>query len=384
MLQQDNLAMASTPCSVVRQKESLPRVASLDGLRGVSIWAVMLAHASSHFPQTILHEHLLHTVLAELSYFGVTVFFVISGFLITSLLMKEYRHSYRVDLRRFYHRRAVRILPAGILYIGVVLAFGGATRLQAAYALTFTTSFFFEHAYVPLQQLWSLSVEEQFYLLWPLVFMLGVRAAKRSGWAVMLLCPILRLFLQHWGYSQTEHLAPAIADSVAAGCLLSLYREEVRAFVVRYLVSGTSFFLLCVTSLVTSEIVFRWKLVTLWGLVPCMIALIISAAIERRDHILNRGPLVWSGLLSYSLYLWQQPFLVLGGPLNFLSVRLVAIFTAAYLSYRFVEQPALRLLRRDANRNFLPTTLNATRVQPDNHSLQGAATESAVGRAGCS
>ena len=57
-----------------------------------------------------------------------------------------------------------------------------------------------------------------------------------------------------------------------------------------------------------------------------MIALIISAAIERRDRILNRGPLVWSGLLSYSLYLWQQPFLVLGGPLNLLSFRPLLFF----------------------------------------------------------
>jgi peptidoglycan/LPS O-acetylase OafA/YrhL len=383
LLQQDHLAGAITPCTIVRTKESPSRVASLDGLRGVSIWAVMLAHASSHFPQTLLHGHLLHTVLAELSYFGVTVFFVISGFLITTLLMKEYLRSHRVDLRHFYHRRAARILPAAILYIGVVVALGRATWLQAVYALTFTTSFFFAHAYVPLQQLWSLSVEEQFYLLWPLVFMLGVRAAKRSGWTVMFLCPILRLFLEHWGYSQTEHLAPAIADSVAAGCLLSLYREEVRAFVARYFVSGPGFFLLCVTSVATSEIVFRWKLVVLWGLVPCMIALIISATIERRDVILNRGPLVWSGLLSYSLYLWQQPFLVLGGPLNFLSSRLIATFAAAYLSYRFVEQPALRLLRRDANRSFLPATLNATRVQPEHHSLQGAAAEGVVGGAGC-
>jgi peptidoglycan/LPS O-acetylase OafA/YrhL len=383
LLQQDNLAGVNAPCSVVRPEVSLSRVASLDGLRGVSIWAVILAHASSHFSQTLLHEHLFHTILAQLSYFGVTVFFVISGFLITMLLRKEYLRSYRVDLRRFYRRRAVRILPAGLLYIGVVIALGSATRLQAVYALTFTTSYFFAHAYIPLQQLWSLSVEEQFYLVWPLVFILGVQAAKRTGWTVMFLCPILRLFLDHWGYSQTEHLAPAIADSVAAGCLLSLYREEVRAFVARYFVSGVGFFLLCATSLVTSEIVFRWKLVVLWGLVPCMIALIISAAIERRDRILNRGPLVWSGLLSYSLYLWQQPFLVLGGPLNLLSVRLGAIFLAAYLSYRFVEQPALKLFRREVKRSFLPTTLNAIRVQPDDHSLHGAATESAVGGAGC-
>jgi peptidoglycan/LPS O-acetylase OafA/YrhL len=308
---------------------------------------------------------------------------VISGFLITSLLKKEYLSYQRIDLRNFYRRRAARILPACLLYVGIVLAFGKATALQAVYALTFTTSFFFAHAYVPLQQLWSLSVEEQFYLLWPLAFLLGIAVAKRVGWTVMFLCPILRLFLRHWGYSETEHLAPAIADSVAAGCLLSLYREEMRRFVIRYFVSDSSFLLLCVVSVASSEILFRWQLVALWGLVPCLIALIIASAIERQDRILNHGPLVWSGLLSYSLYLWQQPFLVLGGRFNFLSTRLAATFAAAYLSYRLVEQPALKFLRRNEHNSSSPAISGTARVQPGHHSLQGATSEGAIGGVGC-
>jgi peptidoglycan/LPS O-acetylase OafA/YrhL len=332
------------------------RIPSLDGLRGISIWAVILAHASNHFQAEVLQVHLFHSGVWIIAYFGVTVFFVISGFLITSLLIKEYDRSSRIDLRHFYRRRAVRILPASLVYIGVVLALGSGSWTQSAYALTFTTSYFFRQAYTPLQQLWSLSVEEQFYLLWPLIFLLGVRTAKRCGWAVMVLCPMLRLFLKHRGYPEIEHLAPAIADSIGAGCLLALYSDKVRALVLRYFVSGHGFALLCLASLAASEVIFRFNLWELWGIVPGMIALIIAAAIERRDVVLNAGPLVWSGLLSYSLYLWQQPFLVLKGPLDFLSVRLLATFAAAYLSYRFIERPALNILRPKGEEDSTPAT----------------------------
>ena len=317
----------------------------MDGLRGISIWAVILAHSSNHFQVGVLQIHLFHSGIWVLAYFGVTIFFVISGFLITSLLIKEYDSSSRIDLRHFYRRRAVRILPASLVYIGIVLALGSASWSQTAYALTFTTSYFFKQAYTPLQQLWSLSVEEQFYLLWPLIFLLGVRSAKRCGWAVMVLCPMLRLFLRHRGYPEIEHLAPAIADSIGAGCLLALYYDKARAFVIRHFVSGYGFVLLCLGSLTASEVVFRFNLWELWGIVPGMIALIIAAAIERRDMVLNAGPLVWSGLLSYSLYLWQQPFLTLNGPLNFLSFRIFAALAVAYISYRFIERPVLNIFK---------------------------------------
>jgi peptidoglycan/LPS O-acetylase OafA/YrhL len=73
---------------------------------------------------------------------------------------------------------------------------------------------------------------------------------------------------------------------------------------------------------------------------------VISVAIERRDKVLNAGVLVWTGLLSYSLYLWQQPFLVFDGPLNYLSARILLTFALAYLSYRLIEQPLLKVCAR--------------------------------------
>jgi peptidoglycan/LPS O-acetylase OafA/YrhL len=332
------------PFTMNHPKESkghLHRIPSLDGLRGLSIWSVLLTHAATHFPNSLLHQRFLRIGLANLAYFGVTVFFVISGFLITLLLLKERAQSSTISPARFYLRRAVRILPASLLYITVIIVMGHSTLKQDAYAFTFTTSYFFEQAYLPLQQLWSLSVEEQFYLIWPLFLLRGTLTAKRACWLVMILCPILRLVLKHSGNQNYAHLAPAILDSIAAGCLLAFYHERLRSFAKRYLVSTGRFIALSIATLAVAEALYKWDVVLLWGFAPCLIVLVIAAAIERKDAVLNRGPLVWSGLISYSLYLWQQPFLVFDGPLNYLSVRLPLAFVAAFVSYKFIEQPVL-------------------------------------------
>jgi peptidoglycan/LPS O-acetylase OafA/YrhL len=329
------------------------RIPSLDGLRGFSIWAVLAAHIYSHYQTSISRtNHIVHVILADLSYLGVTIFFVISGFLITNILAKSELH-----LGNFYKRRAIRILPASFIYIAIILVFGHATLLQAVYALTFTTTFAFAHAYTPLQQLWSLSVEECFYLLWPLAMLHGRQSAKRYGWTLMVVAPVLRLILRHYGYLEYSHLAPAVADSLAAGCLFALYREEVLGFARRNLSSGPVCAALTLSTIVIGLVIFNRGLVTLWGIVLLLIVLSISSTIVREDRILNAGPLAWSGLLSYSIYLWQQPFLVMGGPVDFLPLRLALTFIAAYLSYRFIELPALELLARAGKRKNIPAQL---------------------------
>jgi peptidoglycan/LPS O-acetylase OafA/YrhL len=330
----------------VMLKPSSQRIPSLDGLRGLSIWAVMLAHSSTHFVNTPLHIGHVDGWLNVLAYFGVTTFFVISGFLITKLLLKERSRTSRIDLGRFYRRRAARILPASLFYILIVLLMAKITVSQAVYALTFTTTYFFDQAAKPLQQLWSLSVEEQFYLLWPLAMYLGARTAKKYCWVIMLASPAVRILLKYYGYKQYSHLAPAIGDSLAAGCLLAFYEEQVSAFARKYLTSTPAFMTLCFTTVAAGFFIYRHDVIVLWGPVSCLLALTISAAIERKDEILNKGVLVWTGLLSYSLYLWQQPFLVFDGPLNYFSARILMTFLLAYLSYRFIERPALQGFNR--------------------------------------
>src|SRR5882757_1904935 len=320
------------------------RIPSLDGLRGISIWAVIIAHSADHFLFSSIHSHDVRTVLSNCANLGVTIFFVISGFLITSILLAERKRTSQINIRRFYKKRAIRIIPAFVLFTGTILLLCHVSPRQIVYALTFTTSFFFWQAYKPLQHLWSLSVEEQFYLAWPLIFARGLGDAKRWCWVVLIACPVIRAILVHQGLIYLDHAA--LLDSVAAGCLLAFYREQVQRAIVKISGSGVVFAAFClmmpVLSLAMNKVEsFSWMLVPLTTIVPLFVAVVIGAAIERRDAFLNKGPLVWSGLLSYSLYLWQQPFLVMNGPLNHFAVRLGLTFTAAYCSYKWVEQPII-------------------------------------------
>lgn len=337
------------------QRESSKRIPSLDGLRALSIFAVIMAHAGQHFEASFIHARPVKYAFAILSYFGVTVFFVISGFLITTLLQREYLKTSRIDLVGFYRRRAARILPASLFYIAVILILGHPTWIQSLYALTFTTTYFSGEAYKPLQHLWSLSVEEQFYLLWPLVFATGIKNARRYCWAILAISPVVRLFLYRSGYVEFFHFAPAVADSIGAGCLLAFYQEPIRSFVRKYFLSTVSFVALGTVTVLAAGELYRIHLVLLWGAVPSLIALIIAAAIERKGAFLNSAPVVWVGLLSYSLYLWQQPFLLFDGPLNIFLVRILLTFVMAYVSYRLVEQPMLRLRSRKPNATTMKT-----------------------------
>jgi peptidoglycan/LPS O-acetylase OafA/YrhL len=320
------------------------RIPSLDGLRGISIWAVIIAHSADHFLFSSIHSHDVRTVLSNCANLGVTIFFVISGFLITSILLAERKRTSQINIRRFYKKRAIRIIPAFVLFTGTILLLCHVSPRQVVYALTFTTSFFFWQAYKPLQHLWSLSVEEQFYLAWPLIFARGSGDAKRWCWVVLIACPVIRAILVHQGLVYLDHAA--LLDSVAAGCLLAFYREQVQRAIVKISGSGVVFAVFCLMMPVLSLVVNKvgslsWMLVPLTTIVPLFVAVVIGAAIERRDVFLNKGPLVWSGLLSYSLYLWQQPFLVMNGRLNYFVVRLGLTFAAAYCSYKWVEQPII-------------------------------------------
>jgi peptidoglycan/LPS O-acetylase OafA/YrhL len=342
------------------------RIPSLDGLRGISIWAVIIAHSADHFLFSNIRSHHVRTILSNGANLGVTIFFVISGFLITSILLVERKRTSRINIRRFYKKRAIRIIPAFVLYTGTILLSCHVTPWQIAYALTFTTSFFFWQAFKPLQHLWSLSVEEQFYLAWPLIFARGSGDAKRWCWAVLIACPVIRAILVHQGLVYLDHAA--LLDSIAAGCLLAFYREQVQRTIVKFTGSGIVFAALClmmpVLSLAINKVeTFSWMLVPLTTIVPLFVAVVIGAAIERSDAFLNKGPLVWSGLLSYSLYLWQQPFLTMNGPLNYFVVRLGLTFAAAYCSYKWVEQPIIHFFaERDQkpDRSSLPIEKQTT------------------------
>lgn len=172
-----------------------PRIPSLDGLRAISITMVLAGHAASGI--SVLRDHPLLSYTLFNGNRGVSVFFVISGFLITSLLLEEQGLTGRISLRNFYVRRAFRILPPfWVFLIGVVLFWKlGVFATQWHYL---AVSFTFLRDYIAgdwwTGHSWSLSVEEQFYLLWPATLVLIGR--RKSLWLASLLifaAPVTRV-----------------------------------------------------------------------------------------------------------------------------------------------------------------------------------------------
>jgi peptidoglycan/LPS O-acetylase OafA/YrhL len=330
------------------------RLPSLDGLRAVSIFLVLIAHLTHRWAWS----HPLQTI----SVFGVRIFFVISGYLITSLLLKEEGKTGTVSLRFFYLRRTLRIFPPFYVFVFVV-ALGSAAgwfrleRYDLLAALTYTTNYHQERGW-NLGHAWSLSVEEQFYLLWPfIVSFLGSARAGRIALATIFVCPLLRLGLLMFAPSFRPGIGftfPTVADQIATGCVLACYGPRLAASprlvaalrhplfwcvpVVALLAAfGPSAKLQCLV----------WESVSNVG-----IALLIWRVVNHPDDwaglFLNARPVAYVGVLSYSLYLWQQPFFNREStlPIARFPLNLAAAVSLALVSYYVVERPALRFRAR--------------------------------------
>ncbi len=335
------------------------RLRSLDGLRALSIILVILGHAS----QTP-HGSVLAVVrrFGDIAHLGVVVFFVISGFLITTLLMQEREKFGRVSLSLFYARRSLRIFPASFAYIGVIAALASAGFIvlkpwDVVHALTYTVNYATNRSWY-VGHLWSLSVEEQFYLLWPFAF---AATNRRHGlWiavAVILLGPSARLFerlfLMGTTYRGLE-MFPMVADSLAAGCVLALRRDwlEAQRWYTRIFEPAPSLVLLAVVLMLNR--LMGYTVINVFGsmVLNLGIAVLVHRSVQRWSdpfgRFLNRKPLVFIGTLSYSLYLWQQLFLDRTSTAwhNSFPQNVVFAVIAALLSYTLLEQPLMALRHR--------------------------------------
>ena len=331
------------------------RIPSLDGLRALSIGMVLFAHllGTQNFPLT--------TALLPLPWgsLGVRIFFVISGFLITSLLLKELDQTKRIHLGRFYFRRTLRIFPPYYLLVVGVAAAAAFHWLQLLpgdllHAVTYTTNYHRERAWY-LGHTWSLSVEEQFYLLWPAaIFLAGRRRGLLLAAATLLFCPMWRAYIflfnpsAQWGIGETFGTT---ADCLAVGCLLAggrgwLHRQSWYGS----LNQSRWIWLLPLTTLALAVLARHPKATLFLGetLLNIGIALCLDWSVRHSTkgfgRFLNSRPMIFIGAMSYSIYLWQQIFLnrtlsttVTAFPLNF-GLALVA----ALASYFWVEQPSLR------------------------------------------
>src|SRR5436190_875014 len=336
------------------------RIPSLDGLRAVSIALVVLGHlcGTSGFVLPGSFANILAP--GEL---GVRVFFVISGFLITKLLLEEAKRTGRISLLRFYLRRTFRIFPPYYAFILVLIVLDAARWITLSsgdlvHTLTYTANYHAGRSW-NVGHAWSLSVEEQFYLLWPAALLvLGRWGGLRVALAFIAAAPLVRLGLWTLVPAARDTVGVSfetVADAIAIGCVLALGREWLhRQPRYRQLLRSRWLILAPVVALLAGLLAELPRLDFLFGftLRNVCIGLCIDWCVTyptgRVGRILNSRPLVFVGVISYSIYLWQQLFLnrhVVAAPTSF-PLNLALVVLAALASYYVVERPTLRLRQR--------------------------------------
>jgi len=345
--------------------------ADIDGLRAIAVLTVVGTHAG---------------LLIEGGFVGVDVFFVISGFLITKIIHNELGTG-RFSIWEFYKRRALRILPALYAMILAVISLGffvlwpieiislSGSAISALASVSniyfwFTEGYFTEGAKsAPLLHTWSLGVEEQFYLFFPVLMIFIARFWKNKIFVVVAaLCAVSFIFsiLQvHFDTRSAFYLLPARAWELGVGALVALRYDRFRPGpVASQIAAGLGLLLICISCIAYNP---RTPFPGLAALPPVLGAALIlwSGAGERTgpfQRLLSLPPATFMGKISYSLYLWHWPVLVLLGPmvefggagrlgLVFLSIGL------ATLSWWFVERPFRRLTPSAKSRTVLAWSL---------------------------
>lgn len=352
-----SLTLTTDSLLLRRKSAKVDHLPSLDGLRAISIALVMLGHVSG--TQGFVRIDL---GVGDYAHLGVLIFFVISGFLITRLLLSELSKNGYVSLDLFYARRALRLFPASYAFIGCVclLWLAGIVHLHATdiwHAVTYTVNFLPGRSW-QVGHLWSLSVEEQFYLFWPCTFV--ILGSRRAGWVsvgVILFGPVARtgawLFLRGTPYRDLE-MFPMVADSLAMGCLLAKVSNwlEAKNSYMQLFRPAYSAGLVALVLLINRYQ--GYTLVEVFGtsVINASLAILIHRSVYcSRDWIgpfLNWKPIVFVGLLSYSLYLWQQLFLNRNSVawVNAFPQNLFFASVAALGSYFLLEKPLLQLRHR--------------------------------------
>lgn len=319
---------------------STKRIPSLDGLRAISIMLVVLSHL-------VRWNQVSLEVLGSYGELGVHVFFVLSGYLITNLLLREYERSSTIRLRDFYIRRAFRIFPAAFVFLAVVVVrywhqmrwYHVAAAVFYAANMDISRPWIFGH-------LWSLSIEEQFYLLWPLALKKWQRHKTAILLCVFMATPIFRVGIDFFHvHNGLRNSLPVYADQLAIGCLLAVFAPRLPR--IRGSVAGIM--LLAALLIPWFPAINPWRtLFMLFVLRPllniCLAGLVLHV-IQVPYRLLNLPPVAWLGRLSYSLYLWQELFCT-NVSLHFGYFLVVPALACACLSYYGVEQPMLRLRER--------------------------------------
>jgi peptidoglycan/LPS O-acetylase OafA/YrhL len=362
------LAFSMDKCKVNMGSGS--RLPSLDGLRAVSICMVVIGHCSKTITG-LSNSAYMFLGFVGAGRLGVSMFFVISGFLITTLLVREQLSTHTISLKDFYIRRAFRIFPGFYAYwlVAFVLALLGYIHLSRSDLIS---AAIYVWNYVPrkvdtwfLGHTWSLSVEEQFYLLWPLILKLsGPKYGKWAALAVVVTAPFVRLgsyFLLPSTRPRIGMMLHTRADSLMIGASLALicFNEDhlhiLKRLARSQLIPVASLCVLVIDTLLSMHFKGGYVLSIGYSLQNLMIVSLMAHVVfydqTMLGRMLNHPVVVHIGLISYSLYLWQQLFLTTNNTTVFgmFPWNIVCAFAAAELSYYMLEKPFLRWRKRFSN-----------------------------------
>jgi peptidoglycan/LPS O-acetylase OafA/YrhL len=351
-------------------------IPSLNGLRALSISMVILGHFKLRylgvtvipFPFALFCDGTV----------GVDVFFVISGFLITKLLLQEEAANNGViSLGKFYLRRIFRIFPAYYFLLFVYFILQMASVIDLSRSSWLSSLFYYKYvggrAYLDWESghFWSLSVEEHFYLVWPFVFAFFKRERAFFSFFVILAVIFFRVNA-YYNFVHNPYIKDPLSiilrgDALMIGCVFALFETQLTKRVMKY---SASFFrplvmvgmLIVVTALFWPDWNFEHHLHLGFLLIPLgigtscnlladlLIAILLIVSINRRDawfNFLNLPAMNYIGKLSYSLYLWPELFLSRHvGIFGYFPINLICIFITANFSHYIIEKPFLKLKER--------------------------------------
>jgi peptidoglycan/LPS O-acetylase OafA/YrhL len=346
------------------------RIAQLDGWRGVSILLVVIGHLNVRFnphPEELVNYQSLAFHLQTL---GFNIFFVISGFIITKLALREYDRTGRFSIRNFYTRRFFRIIPPFFVYLGSVMLAATFLLIEQPHSETLTAAAFVCN--IPgiscgwfVGHSWTLAYEEQFYICFPLLLaLIGLNMRKFVAILFIVLgtLPFVRFALDLSDGWRTFASFATVFSYICVGAVIAAYEDSIR----RHSASRHAAYFSCGAASLLIGLLFLNTFAFLPGsplaymqlslnniMPPVCIAWLVGSSVHQSNlftRVLTTPPLLFIGMISYSLYLWQQMFtaprwLYISGPHNLLLIPPL-MFVVATLSYYLVERPSVQLGKR--------------------------------------
>ena len=340
----------------------------IDGLRAIAVGAVILYHA-----QIYIFGHQPF----KGGFIGVDIFFVISGYLITSIILKELVTTGTFSFKHFYERRIRRILPALLFVMLASLPFAWMSLLQSSfvdfsksilYSLGFSSNFYFHYSgqtygaesglLKPFLHTWSLSVEEQYYILFPIVLMITFKYFRKYLIHILILGFVISLGLADWGSrnhpSFNFYVLPTRGWELLAGSILAYFEitsgKRSKNKTLNLILSIIGFLLIGYSILFFDDKMFHPSFYTLSPIIGVCLIIWFSNKDELITKMLSTKLLVGTGLISYSLYLWHYPIFAFGRIsglfLNFeyfiylsiLSAILISIFSYFFIEKKFRDK----------------------------------------------